>query len=148
LKAVCDSSPLIGLHAINRLELLPVLFHEVMIPPAVAHEIQSFALPSWARIVPLPAASLIVPNGLGAGESDAIRLAHHLNETIVLDDEAARRFARASGLNVIGVLGLLLSAKQRGIIESVRKEMDALADASFHISPRVYRDLLRSAGEI
>jgi predicted nucleic acid-binding protein len=67
---------------------------------------------------------------------------------IILDDGAARSAARSHGLRVIGVLGILLSAKNLGAISSVRDEVDKLMTASFRVSPKVYRDLLVHAGEI
>lgn len=86
---------------------------------------------------------------LGAGEPDAIAPAIQLAaERIVLDDGAARAVARGHHLRVIGVLGILLSAKQLGFISSVRGEMEGLMAAEFHISPRVYRELLVRAGEL
>jgi predicted nucleic acid-binding protein len=48
---------------------------------------------------------------------------------------------------VIGVLGILLSAKKLGAISFVRDEVDKLVTASFRVSPKVYRDLLVHAGE-
>ncbi len=57
------------------------------------------------------------------------------------------RVAEASGLNVIGTLGLLLGAKRRGLIDRVRPELDGLLKTSFFLSPELYTELLRSAGE-
>ncbi len=86
--------------------------------------------------------------GLGDGEREAIALAIELEATqIILDDLPARRVAEASGLNVIGTLGLLLGAKRQGLIDRVRPELDGLLKTSFFLSPELYTELLRSAGE-
>jgi predicted nucleic acid-binding protein len=47
---------------------------------------------------------------------------------VVLDDEAARRLAIALGLPVIGTLGILVLAKQEGIVATVRPLVEALAE--------------------
>ncbi len=156
MNTVSDSSPLIGLTAIGRLELLRTLFQDIVVPPAVAAEIQRFALPAWIRVVPLPRSgpSPVIRSDLGPGETEAIALAVHLNTIedeavrIVLDDAAARSAAKQLGLRVIGVLGILSRAKECGLITVVRPELRALADAGFHISPAFQRDFLVRAGEI
>ena len=66
---------------------------------------------------------------------------------IVIDDRPARRLAEAAGLNVIGTLGLLLEAKRAGHIEAIRGEPDKLLETSFFLSPQLYDQVLRIAGE-
>ena len=61
---------------------------------------------------------------------------------------SARRSAEAAGLTVIGTLGTLLAAKRAGLLESVRPELDALVRTAFFLSPQLYDELLRAAGEI
>jgi predicted nucleic acid-binding protein len=104
---VSNSSPLIALARIQRLDLLPAIFESVLIPPAVAREIGLSvpAVPAWLH-VRAPAA--LVPEDvsrrrLGDGELEAIALAIELAANpIIIDDRPARRLAEASGLNVIG----------------------------------------------
>ena len=85
---------------------------------------------------------------LGDGELEAIALAIEFNaDQIILDDRPARRLAEASGLNVIGTLGLLLGARRAGLIDRIRPELDSLLKTSFFLSPELYNELLRSAGE-
>jgi predicted nucleic acid-binding protein len=85
---------------------------------------------------------------LGDGELEAIALAIELKaDQIIIDDRPARRLAEASGLNVIGTLGLLLGAKRAGLIDRIRPELDSLLKTSFFLSPELYNELLRGAGE-
>jgi predicted nucleic acid-binding protein len=150
---VSNSSPLIALARIQRLDLLPAIFESILIPPAVAREIAPSipALPTWLRIQApsvLPPASLL-RRRLGDGEREALALAIELRaDWIILDDLPARRSAEATGLNVIGTLGTLLAAKRSGLLESVRPELDALLRTSFFLNPKLYDELLRAAGEI
>jgi predicted nucleic acid-binding protein len=150
---VSNSSPLIALARIQRLDLLPSIFESVLIPPAVAREISPSipVLPAWLRIQAasvLPPASLL-RRRLGDGEWEALALAIELRaDWIILDDLPARRSAETSGLNVIGTLGALVAAKRAGFLTSIRPELDALLRTSFFLSPQLYEELLQAAGEI
>ena len=153
MAVVSNSSPLIALARIRRLDLLPGIFESVLIPPAVAREISPSipVLPAWLRIQAasvLPPASLL-RRRLGDGEWEALALAIELRaDWIILDDLPARRAAEATGLNVIGTLGTLVAAKRAGLLKSIRPELDALVRTSFFISPQLYNELLQAVGEI
>ena len=153
MAVVSNSSPLIALARIQRLDLLPAIFESILIPPAVAREIAPSipALPTWLRIQApsvLPPAPLL-RRRLGVGEREALALAIELRaDWIILDDLPARRAAEASGLNVIGTLGTLVRAKRSGLLKAIRPELDALVRTSFFVSPKLYDDLLQAAGEI
>jgi predicted nucleic acid-binding protein len=69
-------------------------------------------------------------------------------ERILLDDGAASATAKNRGLRVVGVLGILLTAKRRGLLSSVREDMDALTAAQFRVSPRLQNSFLAAAGEL
>lgn len=90
----------------------------------------------------------LVQASLHKGEAEAIFLATELHaERLVMDDQDARRFANRCGLTVIGTLGILLAAKQRGAIASLRAEINALASLGFRANPRLVTAVLQSAGE-
>jgi predicted nucleic acid-binding protein len=150
---VSNSSPLIALARIQRLDLLPALFQSILIPPAAAREIEPSipVLPDWLSMrspSAVPPSPLWRPR-LGAGEREALALATELKaDWIILDDLPARHSAEATGVNVIGTLGTLLTAKQAGLLPSIRPELDALVRTSFFLSPLLYDKLLREAGEI
>ena len=152
MTVVSNSSPLIALARIQRLELLPAVFAAVLIPPAVDREIRRSIpdLPDWLHVrVPTGSTpSLTSRRRLGGGELEAIALAIQLEaEWIILDDLPARRLAETSGLNVIGTLGVLLGAKRAGLIERIRPELDRLTTTSFFLSSELYDELLRDAEE-
>jgi len=148
---VSNSSPLIALERIGRLELLHGLFDErLAIPPAVAHEVYgNVEPPAWIRVLPVnaPLDGTSSPT-LGAGEREAIALAIERSATlIILDDLPARRLAASRGLSVIGTVGLLLVAKRTGAIPAVVPLLDALAAAGFRLSVRVRDAAVAAAGE-
>ncbi len=148
---VADASPLIAFQQIGQLSLLQAIFTEVIVPPAVAREIQP-SVPSVPWIVERPLAQAIAPlvlrASLGAGESEALSLAMELHaDRLLVDERAARRAAGALGLGVIGTLGVLLAAKRKGLITEVRPLVDALLRQGFWVSPRLIRQALSAAGE-
>jgi uncharacterized protein len=141
---VSNSSPLIALARIQRLDLLPIIFDSVLIPPAVAREIAPSisVLPIWLRMqapTAMPPASL-QRRRLGDGEREALALAIELKaDWILLDDLPARRSAEATGLNVIGTLGKLVTAKRAGLLKSIRPELDGLRPTSFFLETQLDR---------
>jgi uncharacterized protein len=152
VSVVSNSSPLIALARIQRLDLVPAILKSALIPPAVAREIAPSVpvLPSWLEVrAPTSALSVVTSRGrLGDGEWEAIALAVELGvSAIFIDDRPARRLAEAAGLNVIGTLGLLLEAKRAGHIRTVRAELDKLLETSFFLSQELYDQLIRLAKE-
>jgi predicted nucleic acid-binding protein len=140
---------LISLHQIGQRTLLEALFDEIMELPAVAREVAPSVglLPLWIRVIRAPALSGL-PRPLGPGPRAAIALAVHLAaHYIVVDDAQGRLAAEARGLKPVGSLGLLVRARRRGLIETVRPRMDAMIAAGLYVSPRVYTEILEAAGE-
>lgn len=152
MPAVSNSSPLIALAAINRLDLLPALFQFILIPPAVAHEIRRSVpiLLPWLQVRALggPLPETVLRRSLANGEREAISLAlENGPDAIILDDLPARRVAQTAGLHVVGTLGVLLGSKRLGLVQAVRPELDSLVRNSFFLSPQLYAELLQVAGE-
>lgn len=81
MSCVSDSSPLIALEAIGRLDLLRAKFGRISIPPAVEREVRRFPLPPWVEAVrfPLTSDAGAEPSALGPGETEAIQLARALS---------------------------------------------------------------------
>ena len=147
---VADTSPLVALHQISLMRILPALFGVILIPPAVAQEAISVNLESWIEIRQLqqeiPAA--VIHADVELGESEAISLALEVRASqLIVDDLQARRLATSLGLSIIGTTGLLLAAKQKGLISAVRQPLDDLLELGFHLHPNLYRDAIARAGE-
>lgn len=86
--------------------------------------------------------------GLGAGESEAIALALEVEASqIVLDDGPARQLATRLGLHVVGTAGVLLAAKQAGLLLAVRPSIEALLATGFHLGSDIVERTLEKAGE-
>ncbi len=159
---VSNSSPLITLAEAGQLGLLPGLYGEVVIPPAVRSEVlaggvgllsgsEEVATAAWLRVETPRDAELVeeLRRDLGAGEAEAIAVAIELSaDTVLLDERRARRIAVRRGLGVTGVLGVLLEAKATGLLEHVKPVLDALlAQGRYRISDELYRETLRLTGE-
>lgn len=148
---VCNASPIIAFERLKQLELLQQLTQILHIPSAVRQEVfGTQALPSWiiARTISTPLSPLTLSPRLGAGESEAIILALELSPCqLIIDDLAARRTAQSLNIPIIGTIGLLILARQRNLLVSVKPYLDALLQAEFRISDTVYELALQQVGE-
>lgn len=126
--AVADTSPLCYLIVIGEVGLLPQLFDQVLIPPAVIAELRHPDAPptvrEWAENLP-PWISVAEGTGrmvpglekLQSGEREAIMLADSRRaDLILLDEKAERRVAAEAGLGVTGLFGILGDAALKGLV--------------------------------
>lgn len=146
--AVTNSTCLIGLERIQRLDILPQVFDPITIPPAVQSEVGISA--PWLTIQAPQNRGIVqsLQTQIDEGESEAIALAMELGDVfVILDDLSARRVAQQLHLKVIGTTGLLLRAKQQGIIPEIKPILDALTTANFRISAALIRKALELADE-
>ena len=145
---VTDTSCLIALDRVGRLDLLPTLF-SVLAPPAVVAEFGR--RPDWLAVRPAPDADRVAELLLEVdlGEAEAIALALTVPDVELLIDEArGRRVAQRLGLQTTGTAGVLLEAKRQGQISAVAPLLDALVrDHGFHLSDRLHEQVLREGGE-
>ncbi len=147
-RAVTNSTCLIALERIGQLALLPQIFATVLAPPAVQSE---FGSPiGWLAVEVVKDLRVVtaLKTQLDDGEAHAIALAVELGDVfIILDDKKARRVARQMGLKVIGTVGVILRAKQKGMIPAIRPVLIALGERGFRMTPALYGEALRLAGE-
>jgi predicted nucleic acid-binding protein len=158
---VADTSVLVNLARVERIDILQTLFHDVIIPPEVATEFgrlaadvarfKGVALPNWIReqsptIIP---AVLRAMRGLDPGESAALSLALEIRaDAILIDERRGHSAASQLGLTAVGVFGVLLQAKAKGLVPELRSIIDRLdRDAGFFMSAELREEVLRRAGE-
>ncbi len=129
--------------------MLPALFEQLWLPPAVAAEYGQ-PLPTWATVVadaPLPAPAQ-VPERLGLGERSAIGLALVKADCLlIMDDKEPKQIARELGISCIGTLGILKLAKEAGHVAAVRPLVYQLRAAGMWLSDAVAEQVCREAGE-
>ena len=157
---VSDTSPIRALAHLGYLDLLQKLFGEVLVPPAVASELQQprskfppILLHDTAFVrIEAPRNRFSVEElrrTLGLGEAEALVLALEVHaDAILIDESAGRAAARQRGLLPLGVLGILLRAKQKTLVGPLRPLLDRLqGELGFFISSSVRSEVLKSAGE-
>lgn len=163
MPAVSNTSPLLNLAIIGRLELLREQFEIVVMPPAVATELKlDSELPGaaeirhamkakWLDIAPLsePNVARALRRDLDDGEAEAIALSLQLGHaSILMDEHDGRAIAQTMGLAPVGVLGVLLRAKRQGRLESIQASIESLrTQAGFFVSGELVQRLLNEAGE-
>jgi len=150
---VSDTSPISALLQIGRAELLEKLFGTVCIPPAVNDELIRFhsALPTFidVRVVFDQARVKSFLNQLDLGEAEAIVLAAESNaDYLLIDERRGRKAASEAGVPIIGLVGVILLAKSRGLISTVKTLLNELqASAGFYIDDLLLQKALDAAGE-
>lgn len=156
---VVNASPLIYLARAGFIELLRIPGESVVVPQAVADEILRrgkddpaaavLASTPWLRIAPGPPVPPSVQSwDLGPGESSVLAWAlAHAGSQAILDDLQARRCAAAHRLPVRGTLGLVLVAKQRGVVPAARPVLEKLRWAGMYLSDVVRDRALGAVGE-
>lgn len=161
---ISDTSPITNLAAIGQLDLLRRLYNVVIIPVAVHNEmvgigkivpgteevqtlswIQTQAVAHMQQVVMLQSSR----ENIDLGEAEAIALALEIKaDLLLMDERRGRAFAQELGLNVVGLLGILLQAKNQNLIAAVKPLIDRLIqEADFRVSPQLYRSILQIADE-
>jgi predicted nucleic acid-binding protein len=152
MSVVSNTTPLNYLILIGRDEILRVLYESIVIPTAVFNELTSYRAPSlvrhwtlnkpnWLSVQEAPDITDSALDEIQIGERQAIVLAELVRpEFIMLDDLRARRVAQNRGLNVIGTLGILTTAAEKGHI-TLREALDDLKQTSFRVSSSLLESL-------
>jgi predicted nucleic acid-binding protein len=159
---IVNASPLILLARVGCLELLrepsdsdvsvpDVAFREVLAGELFDPHVGAIRIAAgdWLRVAPAPPNSHgLDPDRLDAGELAVLSLAiENPGAIVVLDDRAARVEATRRNIPLLGTAGILLRAKEQGRIVAVRPPLDAVRQAGLYMTDRVYRTVLRLAGE-
>jgi predicted nucleic acid-binding protein len=160
MTVIVDATPLIYLAAIGRFELLETLYRRIIIPTAVHDEVvvqgggrwgaTEAAAANWidCRAVSDPAMMAAVLADLDPGEREVIALAEELcADIVIMDESSGRHELKRRGFTFIGTVGVLMLAKDRGLITTLKPELDRLRACGFHLSDHVYQSCLASVGE-
>ena len=157
--AFVDTSSVVLLSAADRLDILRCAGDRIVVPDAVATELQvlegehvpgaELGSIDWVETVADPdLPSTVLAWDLGPGESAVVALAaSEQSATAVLDDLAARRCAAAHRVRVIGTVGLVVRAKRLGLIRAVKPVIEELIDAGMYLSDSLVARVLNEVGE-
>jgi uncharacterized protein len=157
---ICDTSVWLYLGRLQQHALLPKLYRQVYATETVCWELDNGRLTrpdtldprqlTWVHIVEpaLEDVATLPANRLGAGERTTLAYARKNNLGIAgLDDRQARELARRLGLQTTGSLGVLLLAKQAGLLTAVRPLLAQLQAEGFYISQPLFQHILKQARE-
>lgn len=159
-RVVVNSTPLLVLGNIGQLDILRRMYGNIVIPEAVYREVTEkddaasqalLAAKDWIEVQTIRNLDeyALYRARLHASEVETMILAQQelAADIVVLDDNAARKTAEFLGLNVTGTIGILVKAKQSGIIQQVKPLLNEMMQNGFFISERLLRMILEAAGE-
>lgn len=154
MSVVSDTTAITTLLKAKEERLLRELFERVLVPQAVWDELKAFhaELPGFIELRPATDAGRRLPGTelLGRGEAEALVLARELNARLLLtDDRQARLAARRLEIPCIGLVGMVVHARTRGIVSSVRELLRKLeGEGGLYLSDAAIAEALRLANEI
>jgi uncharacterized protein len=162
MKVVSNSSVLIALSAIGRLELLPKKFTQgIIIPGAVWEEVvvtghglpgaKSVTDASWINRQLVADITMVftLRASLDKGEAEVIALAREIKaDILLLDEKSTRNIARRFNYTVLGTVGVLIWAKRQGLIHSLSADLEALQQkGGFRLGKNIFHSALTQVGE-
>jgi len=146
---ISDTSCLIVLTNIGELDLLKNLYGQIMTTAEVAVEFGE-PIPKWIEInAPTDKyRQKILELQIDKGEASAIALALEIpDSTIILDDQKARKLAEKLELEITGTIGVIIKAKLRGVIPSIKPLLAEIRKTNFRLTNELEKQALLEAGE-
>lgn len=143
---VSDTSCLIALANIDKLEILKDLYKEIIITEEVNNEYGS-SLPEWIIIVEVKnrQKQSELETRLDKGEASSIALALEIqNSTLIIDEIKGRKIAQSLGIDIIGTIGVILLAGRKGIINDVIGTLLTLVNKGFRLSDKLIEKIIEN----
>ena len=162
MKVISNTGPIIGLAKIDKLSLLKELSEEVLIPPLVYRELLGkcgwessridLAINSFIKVTELSEISNEIKqviSTLDGGEKQVISLGSVTSGQLILllDDKAGRNAAKKLGLATTGLVGVLIFAKEKGLINEVSSLLEELRIQGYWLGDSLIRIAKNLAGE-
>lgn len=166
MPAVSDTSPLIWLAKVGKINLLKELFEEIIIPQKVYEEavekglqhgfsdaiiIKECVNQGWIKLSKLnPKDNDLIQRisehafEIHLGEAQAIVLAREMGILLLMDESAGRAFAEAWGLKVKGTIYIIISALRTGLINKTEAKETVLmmVGKGFRLEPNLLAKLI------
>jgi predicted nucleic acid-binding protein len=153
---VADTSVLISLSVVGQISLIEKVFGEFYIAEAVWLELNEYENPDFDTSLLAAIKNKVVPihskNHLSVimdyGESESVILYEELNaDYLLIDDRKARLIAESLNVNCVGTLGLLVKAKQKGLIAALKPIFQNLLSGGRFFSRKLLNEILLRVGE-
>ena len=156
---VSDTTTISNLFLINRLDILQQLYGHIILPTAVFLELEKLETmgvsihkiknADWIEVksVRNPDIVLLLSEVLDSGEAVAIALARELKaDLLIIDELKGRNYAKKMNIAIIGLVGILLQAKEETLIPNVKDILDELRDtAGFWLNQNLYQKAIELA---
>lgn len=146
---ITDTSCFITLDKIGAFDILHQAFKNVVTTPEILNEFGA-DLPSWIEIRSVQDRAIhdVFKETVDPGEASAIALAMETsNAILIIDDLKGRKLASKMALSFMGTLGLLVKAKEFGIISHVKPYIEKIQATDFRISQDLVDVVLKKTGE-
>jgi len=155
---VSDTTAITNLYQVGLLELVRRIYREFHIPESVYNELGKLPAQTrfvdsntWIKVRKVNNRELVdeLLSRLDPGESEAIALALELGaDILIIDEYLGRSVAKEYGLTIIGLLGILVSAKRRGHLKLVKPVLFDLTEKhGYRVSESLLRSILEIVGE-
>lgn len=147
---ISDTSCFIILTNINELDILHKVYQKILTTQEIAIEYGE-ALPDWVEIVTVKDKyrQQLLEMQLDKGESSAIALALETpDSTVILDDYKARKIAQQLGIIYTGTIGVIIKAKLKEIIPSIKPLLEKIKQTDFRLSSEIESLALKEAKEL
>ncbi len=157
-KVISNTTPILSLLKIDKIDILKELYGKIIIPLAVYQEIekgkykqyyQDITLLNWIEIKKIQDTnSTDYFFDLDDGEAEVLILAKEINADLVLLDEIiGRRYAKQLKINLTGTIGILLKAKEKGLIISIKDLLLELVEKGTWLNTKLISKVLLMAKE-
>ena len=155
---IADASPLITLATCNSLEILNVLFSDVVVSNIVFSEVSRPSKPFSKNLISFlenriePVSidnSRFKTKSLDAGEISSFELYEKLSaDLLLIDERKGRKIAKENHFNIIGSLGVLIQAKRKGLIPQLKPKIEILRSSRIHFNDSLLDEALKIVGEL
>jgi len=154
---IADTSALVAISTCDGLQWLDTLFDELQVPNAVYIEAITEGKPQAEKLKRYLADKvagtdlselIIAAPGMGKGELEAMALYRKRKaDRLLIDDLRARKVALYNNIQVVGSVGILLMAKNQGLIKAIRPHLERIQKSEVHLGDALIAEALKMAGE-
>lgn len=156
---IVNNTPLAALWSVGQLPLLHALYGEILMPQAVHQEFLDTETAQRQKVLDaspwLRSTALVTPRqalvyvGLDRGEAEVLALALERNaRLVILDERRGRLYAKRLGLPLTGTVGVVLAAKEAGLVPRVTPLLEELGQKGLYLGPEILLKARELAGEI
>jgi len=157
-KIVSNTTPIITLLTISKLDLLKEIYGQIIVPKGVYDEIEQgkdkqfytdLTKFEWIKIKLIKdKETLKYLHDLDRGEAEVIVLANELKaDLVIIDEQLGRQYAELFNLKITGTIGVLLKAKELGLIKQIKPLINQMIENGIWLNKKLIEKILNIANE-